>query len=70
MAEFKIQEGWDKIKVKIQRKYRDVTDADLNFNAGMENEMILHLMKTINKDRNYVEFMLKKMDFNKDNNRV
>jgi uncharacterized protein YjbJ (UPF0337 family) len=62
--------NWDKIKTKIKRKYNSLTDDELNFVAGQEDELITRLMKLINKDRNYVEFMLSKMQSNLTNNRL
>ncbi len=58
------------IKVKVKRKYRDLTDADLAFIPGQEEELVTRLMKAIQKDRTYVEFMLKKMLLNMDTNRL
>lgn len=70
MAEIQINNSWDKVRVKIKRKYRDLSDADLNFVPGQEEELINRLMTAIRKDRSYVVFMLKKMLLNYDNNRL
>ena len=70
MAEIQINTEWEKLKIKIKRKYRDLTEEELAFNPGQEEELITRLMKAINKDRTYVVFMLKKMLLNMDSNRL
>lgn len=70
MAEIQINTEWDKIKVKVKRKYRELTDEDLAFTPGKEEELITRLMNAISKDRTYVVFMLKKMLLNMENNRL
>ncbi len=70
MAEIQINTEWEKLKIKIKRKYRDLTEEELAFNPGQEEELIARLMKAINKDRTYVVFMLKKMLLNMDSNRL
>ena len=70
MTNLKINAEWEMIKVKVKRKYRDLTDADLAYTPGQEDELVTRLMKAIQKDRTYVEFMLKKMLLNMDTNRL
>lgn len=70
MTNIKINAEWEMIKVKVKRKYRDLTDADLAYTPGQEDELVTRLMKAIQKDRTYVEFMLKKMLLNMDTNRL
>ncbi len=70
MAEITINQDWEKLKIKIKRKYRDLTDDVLNFQPGNEEQLILSLMQAIRKDRKYVVFMLRKMLHNNENNRL
>lgn len=70
MAEIQINNAWDKVKIKIKRKYKDLSDEDLNFAPGQEEELINRLMSAIRKDRTYVVFMLKKMLLNNESNRL
>ncbi len=70
MAEIQLNNAWDKVKIKIKRKYRDLSDEDLNFAPGQEEELINRLMSAIRKDRTYVVFMLKKMLLNNESNRL
>lgn len=70
MAEIQINNHWDKLKIKVKRKYRELSEEELAFTPGQEEELIKRLMTAINKDRTYVVFMLKKMLLNIDNNRL
>jgi len=70
MAEIEINKSWDKLKIKVKRKYRDLSEEDLAYTAGQEEDLIKRLMIAIQKDRTYVVFMLKKMLLNMDNNRL
>lgn len=70
MAELEINKSWDKLKIKVKRKYRDLSEEDLAYTTGQEEDLINRLMKAIGKDRTYVVFMLKKMLLNMDNNRL
>lgn len=70
MAEIQLNNAWDKVKIKIKRKYKDLSDEDLNFAPGQEEELINRLMSAIRKDRTYVVFMLKKMLLNNESNRL
>jgi len=70
MAEIQLNNNWDKVKIKVKRKYRELTEEELAYTPGQDEELITRLMKAINKDRTYVVFMLKKMLLNMDNTRL
>jgi hypothetical protein len=71
MAEITISKpDWDKLKIKISRKYRELSDEDLAFEPGQEEELIQRLMDRVKRDREYVVFTLKKGLANIDNNRL
>lgn len=71
MAEISITtENWEKLKLKVKRKYRDLTDEDLAFNAGEEEQLIQRLMGRLKRTRAYVVFTLEKGLVNIDNNRL
>ncbi|MFM6975271.1 MAG: hypothetical protein ACKOW2_06365 [Sphingobacteriaceae bacterium] len=61
---------WDRLKIKLKRKYNHLSDADLNFQVGQEEELITHLMERLNRKREYVVFTLTKGLVNIDNNRL
>jgi len=71
MAEIVIpQQNWDRIRIKVQRKYNNLKVEDLTYVQGQENELIERLQGLIKQNRNYVVFMLRKMQVNIDNNRL
>lgn len=71
MAEIVIpQQNWDRIRIKVQRKYNNLKAEDLIYVQGQENELIERLEGLISQNRNYVVFMLRKMQVNIDNNRL
>ncbi|WP_158825730.1 hypothetical protein [Mucilaginibacter lacusdianchii] len=61
---------WERVKIKLQRKYRELTNEDLQYAEGQEDTLIDHLAKLVNRDRNYIIFTLKKALVNIDNNRL
>jgi uncharacterized protein with NRDE domain len=71
MAEINISnKDWDRVKIKIQRKYNHLTDAQLQYTEGQEEGLINKLMELVKRDRKYVLFTLKKALVNIDNNRL
>lgn len=71
MAEISISnQDWNRVKIKLQRKYNHLTDAQLQYTEGQEDTLITRIMDLVNRDRNYVVFTLKKALVNIDNNRL
>ena len=71
MAEISIsKKDWDRVKIKIQRKYNHLTDQELQYSEGQEESLITRLMDLVNRDRKYVVFTLQKALVNIDNNRL
>lgn len=71
MAEISISnKDWVRVKIKLQRKYNNLTDAELQYNEGQEDSLISKIMELVNRDRKYVVFTLKKALVNIDNNRL
>jgi len=71
MAEIKFNsKEWERIKIKFQRKYNHLTDEQLQYAEGQENDLITRLMALVNRDRAYVVFTLKKALVNLDTNRL
>ena len=71
MAEISItNKEWERVKIKVQRKYNRLTDEQLQYTEGQEDDLIIRLMDLVNRDRNYVVFTLKKALVNIDNNRL
>ena len=71
MAEISISnKDWDRLKLKVKRKYNHLTDDDLVYEAGQEDELISRLMDRLKRNREYVVFTLKKGLVNIDTNRL
>ncbi len=71
MAEISISnKDWQRVKIKIQRKYNNLSDEQLQYTEGQEESLITNLMQLVNRNREYVVFTLKKALVNIDNNRL
>ncbi len=71
MAEISISnKDWQRVKIKLQRKYNHLTDSQLQYNEGQEDDLINRVMQLVNRDRDYVVFTLKKALVNIDTNRL
>ncbi|HEY8783491.1 MAG TPA: hypothetical protein VIM16_17825 [Mucilaginibacter sp.] len=71
MAEISItNKDWQRVKIKIQRKYNHLTDEQLKYMEGEEDSLINNLMNLVHRDRKYVLFTLKKALVDIDNNRL
>lgn len=71
MAEISISnKDWERVKIKIQRKYNHLTDEQLKYTEGQEESLISRLMELVKRDREYIIFTLKRALVNIDNNRL
>lgn len=71
MAEISISNSeWDRLKLKVKRKYNNLSDEDLAYQQGEEEELITRLMNRLKRSREYVVFTLKKGLVNIDTNRL
>ncbi len=61
---------WERLKIKLKRKYRDLTDSDLSYTPGSEQQLIEQLAKRIKRDTTYVTFTIQKELSQIDNNRL
>ena len=61
MYNFKIHANqWPILKLKLQRKYIHLTDEELHFQEGEEEELLQRLAKRLKRDKEYVLFTLSK----------
>lgn len=61
MAEISISNSeWERLKLKVQRKYNHLSDEDLSYQQGQEEELIVRLMGRLKRKREYIVFTLKK----------
>jgi len=71
MAEVTISnKDWERVKIKLQRKYNNLSDQQLIYTEGQEEALISNIMQLVNRKREYVVFTLKKALVNMDNNRL
>ena len=71
MSEISISnKDWPRVKIKLQRKYNHLTNEQLEYTEGQEENLISRLEQLINRNRAYVVFTLKKALVNIDNNRL
>jgi len=71
MAEISISNSdWDRLKLKIKRKYIHLNEEDLSYQQGQEEELIIRLMSRLKRNREYVVFTLKKGMLHLDTNRL
>ncbi len=65
MAEISISATeWERLKLKVKRKYNHLSDEDLVYTAGQEEQLITHLMNRLKRNREYIVFTLSKgMEF-------
>ena len=71
MASFTLTpETWLKVKIKFLRKYRDLAQSDISFLPGQEDALVNQLMGLVKRDRDYVEFTIKKALADPDGNRL
>lgn len=61
---------WQRLKLKLKRKYIHLSEEDLLFQEGKEEALIAHLMKRLHRNREYVLFTLKKGLATIDTNRL
>jgi hypothetical protein len=57
---FKITGNWDAQSKELKGKYSQLTDADLAFETGKENELLSRVESRLNKKRDEVINIIKK----------
>lgn len=71
MVTFKITDAdWEVLKLKLQRKYNHLTDEDLAYKEGDEDQLLDRLAKRLNRNRDYVIFTLSKQLTDLESNRL
>jgi uncharacterized protein YjbJ (UPF0337 family) len=51
MTKLEIKGNWNEIKGKLKQKYGQLTDDDLTFAEGKEDEMLGRLQQRLGKDK-------------------
>jgi uncharacterized protein YjbJ (UPF0337 family) len=53
-TELKLKGNWNEIKGKIKQKYADLSDDDLKYEEGKEDELLGRLQQKIGKGKDQV----------------
>jgi uncharacterized protein YjbJ (UPF0337 family) len=53
--------NWNALKGELKEKYAELTDDDLMYVEGKEDQLIAKLQKVLGKGKNEITHMLKKM---------
>lgn len=62
MSNLKIKGNWNDLKGKIKKKYGELTDDDLTYVEGKEDELLGKLQKKLGKSKEEISSEIKKMD--------
>lgn len=54
MNDLKIKGTWNEVKGKLKQKYGDLTDDDLQYREGKEDELVGRLQKKLGKSKDEV----------------
>ncbi|MDQ3193289.1 MAG: YtxH domain-containing protein [Bacteroidota bacterium] len=58
LGALQIRGNWNDIKRKLKREYSNLTDEDLNYSEGMENELVVNLQKKLGKSKDVIIDMI------------
>lgn len=61
MDKLEIKGNWNEIKGKLKQKYGDLTDDDLMFAEGKEDELYGRLQKRLGKTKKEIRNEIKKL---------
>jgi uncharacterized protein YjbJ (UPF0337 family) len=61
MNKLQIKGSWNELKGKLKQQYGNLTDDDLVFSEGKEDEMLGRLQKKLGKSKDEVRQMIEKL---------
>jgi uncharacterized protein YjbJ (UPF0337 family) len=61
MSTFSFKGNWNEVAGKIKQKYADLTDDDLLFVQGKEEELLGRLQKKLGKTKDEILHLIEKM---------
>jgi|DEB19_MinimDraft_2_1074335.scaffolds.fasta_scaffold240876_1 uncharacterized protein YjbJ (UPF0337 family) len=62
MEKVAVKRNWDDVKLRARKAYPNLTDEDLTFKEGKENEMIERIQKKIGKSKEETATWLKTLE--------
>ncbi len=60
MNKLKIKGSWNEVKGKLKRQYGDLTDDDLAFSEGKEDELLGRLQKKLGQTKDEVRQLIER----------
>ena len=61
MTKLQIKGDWNQVKGKLKQQYGNLTDNDLVFEEGKEDELLGRLQKKIGKSKEEVRALIEKL---------
>jgi uncharacterized protein YjbJ (UPF0337 family) len=61
MNKLQIKGSWNELKGKLKQQYGNLTDNDLVFSEGKEDELLGRLQKKLGKSKDEVREMIEKL---------
>ena len=61
MNKLQIKGSWNELKGKLKQQYGNLTDDDLMFSQGKEDELLGRLQKRLGKSKDEVRQMIEKL---------
>ena len=61
MNKLQIKGSWNELKGKLKQQYANLTDDDLVFSEGKEDELLGRLQKKLGKTKDEVRQMIEKL---------
>ncbi len=61
MDKLEFKGSWNEVKGKLKQKYADLTDDDLKYAEGQDDELLGKLQKKLGKTREEIVDMLKSL---------
>ena len=66
LSVFKLESSWEKVKERMKENDINLTDEDLEYEPGKEEELLQRLGKVMNKSRHQVIAYIESISSNKD----
>lgn len=61
MDKLRFKGNWNQVKGKLKQRYSELSDDDLNYNEGQEEEMLGHLQEKLGKSKDEVRSIIQKI---------
>jgi len=63
--EFKLQAPWSQVKDLLKENNIELTDEDLNYEPGKENELLERLQQKMKKSKENIKMLIESISYNK-----